>query len=59
MRTPVASKIALAIAAALGTEAHKGHKRMSVGDPLDTCLRSWLKGSVDTNACKTAAPPLQ
>lgn len=45
---------------ALGTEAHKGHKRMSVGDPLDLCLTSWLAGNVNKAACqdKSVAPPL-
>lgn len=40
---------------ALNTETHKGGACMSVNDKLDTCLRSWLAGRVDTAACKVAA----
>ncbi len=43
---------------ARGTEAHKGLKRMSVGDPLDVCITSWLAGTVNKDACIKAAPPL-
>ncbi len=41
---------------ARGTEAHKGHKIMSVGSPLDRCLTSWLAGQVNVNACNSTLP---
>lgn len=41
---------------ARGTEAHKGGTFMSVGDPLDRCITTWLAGQVDTSACKAAQP---
>ena len=40
---------------ARNTEKHKGGACMTVNDKLDTCLRSWLVGRVDTAACKVAA----
>jgi len=42
---------------ARGTEAHKGLKRMSAGDPLDVCITSWLAGNVAYNSCKAAESP--
>ncbi len=41
---------------ARGTEAHKGGTLMSVGDPLDRCITTWLAGQVDASACKAAQP---
>ena len=50
-----------------GTEHHKGDRRMTKGDALDTCILSWLAGgrgagpgdagggSVNQNACNQAA----
>ncbi len=42
---------------ARGTENHKAGAIMSPGDPLDTCITSWLSSALDVNACQTAAPP--
>jgi hypothetical protein len=36
---------------ARGTEAHKGGTVWTQGDDADTCLTSWLAGSVDAAAC--------
>jgi hypothetical protein len=36
-----------------GAEAHKGGQIWSAGDPSDTCLTSWLKGSVDSADCES------
>ena len=36
---------------ARGTESHKGGQIWTQGDDSDTCLTSWLAGSVDTSAC--------
>lgn len=41
---------------ARGTEAHKGHKIMSVGSPLDRCITSWLAGQVNVTACNKTVP---
>jgi hypothetical protein len=41
-----------------GAEAHKGGQKISVGDPADQCITSWLRGAVDETACKTAVPRL-
>lgn len=43
---------------ARGTESHKGHKVMSVGDPLDVCITSWLAGNVNVADCNKMAPNL-
>jgi hypothetical protein len=40
-----------------GTEHHKPGPEMTIGDPLDTCITSWLAGAVDTAACADAGPP--
>ena len=39
---------------ARGTEAHKGEQIWSIGDDSDTCVTSWLEGSVDRSACMRA-----
>ena len=39
---------------ARGTEAHKGLQIWSTGDDSDTCVVSWLHGSVDRAACTRA-----
>ena len=36
-----------------GTELHKGGQLDVQGDPLDTCLVSWVTGAIDMNACMT------
>jgi hypothetical protein len=38
-----------------GHERHKGGTLMTVGDPLDSCLLSWLAGAVADAPCLTAA----
>ena len=38
-----------------GHERHKGGTLMTVGDPLDRCLLSWLAGAVADAPCMTAA----
>lgn len=39
---------------ARGTENHKGGALVQVGDDQDTCLNSWLAGTVDDGACARA-----
>lgn len=34
-----------------GDEEHKGHRRVTPGDPSDRCITTWLAGNVDTAAC--------
>jgi hypothetical protein len=41
---------------ARGIEEHKGGALMKPNDPLDRCLQSWLAGSLDVTACRTAGP---
>lgn len=36
-----------------GDEEHKGHRRITPGDPSDRCITTWLAGNVDMNACAT------
>lgn len=40
---------------ARGAESHKGGTLTAVGDDSDTCIVSWLRGTVDTTACARAA----
>ena len=39
-----------------GSDDHKGGAVMTPQDPLDRCLRSWLAGTLDEDACKAAGP---
>jgi hypothetical protein len=41
-----------------GAEAHKGGAPITEGDPADRCIRSWLTGTVDADACTSAVPRL-
>jgi len=34
-----------------GDEEHKGHRRVTPGDPSDRCITTWLAGNVDKDAC--------
>jgi hypothetical protein len=43
---------------ARGHEAHKGGQPITVGDPADMCILSWLAGSVDEKVCTSAVPRL-
>jgi hypothetical protein len=36
---------------ARGVEAHKGGVLISLGDPQDVCITSWLAGKTDVTAC--------
>ena len=40
---------------AVGGEVHKGGTVMIKGDDTDKCITGWLKGTVDKNACTSAA----
>lgn len=40
---------------ALGLEKHAGERVVAAGSAADECLRSWLAGAVDTDACQAAA----
>ncbi|HSO36070.1 MAG TPA: hypothetical protein VLT33_26265 [Labilithrix sp.] len=40
---------------ARGDEAHKGGRRIVLGDPADLCLTSWLQSVVDTASCAAAS----
>jgi hypothetical protein len=42
---------------ARGLESHKGGTVMKQGDPLDTCITSWLSGSTQTSECQSVGPP--
>ena len=39
----------------VGGEVHKGGTVMIKGDDTDKCVTGWLKGTVDKNACVSAA----
>lgn len=45
----------LAVGKARGEVHHKGDKVVTRGDDGDTCLTSWILGSVDAAACARAA----
>ena len=36
-----------------GDEEHKGHRRITPGDPSDRCITSWLQGNVAKAECMT------
>ena len=38
-----------------GTVAHKGHDAMPIGGSADRCVRSWLTGNIDAQACLDAS----
>jgi hypothetical protein len=40
-----------------GSERHKGGQLAAEGDALDRCLRTWLAGGIDGEACRSAAKP--
>jgi hypothetical protein len=40
-----------------GSERHKGGQLATAGDDLDRCLRAWLAGQIDAEACRSAARP--
>jgi hypothetical protein len=57
MRTPGADPELLSLfRKPRGTEEHKGGTLMRRNDPLDRCLRSWLAGALDEDACVAAGP---
>jgi hypothetical protein len=41
----------------LAIESHKGGPAISKGDDAETCISSWIKGTVDKTACTNGAAP--